>query len=240
MPTKTTAPMKMKFLLAGTCSLLLNVSSFAQGTVIVQNSSTQLVTMWYGPSAPVGTHVAFYYSATAVTDPLSASLNLIPGGVGILAPAPGRFFLGTKTTYTDAAPGSTIYASVRGWTGAYTDWNSAYAAALAGDPGAILGVSPVFRMATGGAGIPPSPPVSLHNVPGFTGLVLGVPEPSAQALGILGVILLVWWRRSAALVSRDRVSSSARRVFPLMVPSFSTTFSSRSRSKTRVRPSPAN
>ncbi len=187
-PTGATWPWRnkrtWKFLLTAALLVLLTTQGFAQGTVIVNNSSAQLVLVGQDPG-PAGVHVAFYYSPTPVTDPSSPALHLIPNGVGTLVSA-GRFLLGTKTTDTDAAPGSTIYASVRAWTGNYPDWSSACTAWLAGTAGVCINSSPVFTMPTGGAGIPPSPPVSLSTVAAFTGLTLCTPPPPPPPTILVG------------------------------------------------------
>jgi len=185
----------MKKLVVAATMTALSFGAFAQGTIWINNSRNQLVVTAYNNApAPVGTHVAFYYSPTAITDPLSAAMHLIPNGVGVVAPVPGRFALGARTTDTDAAPGSTIYVSVRGWTGNYTDWDSAYAAALS-DPNVAFGYTAVFQMDTGGAGSPPKPAVALSGVSGFTGLVIGMPEPTTFALAGLGAAALLLFRR---------------------------------------------
>ncbi len=95
------------------------------------------------------------------------------------------------TADVDVAPGGNIYASVRGWTGTYTDWNSAFAAALSGVPGVSVGWTPVFVMGTGGAG---SPPVDLSSITAFTGFEIVTPEPSTVALGVVGLACFAWQR----------------------------------------------
>ncbi len=169
-------------------SALLSVSALAQGTIIFQNSSSQLVQI-ANPNAqpvPVGTHIAFYYSPTSGTDPLA--MHLIAGGVGTCV-APGRFILGTKTTDTDAAPGSTIYASLRAWTGNYATWDAALAA-VQGGAQVIMGSSYVFSMGTGNA----TSPVALSSVSAFTGFVM-LPEPTTSALAVMCVGMVLTGRR---------------------------------------------
>lgn len=186
----------MKKLIVTAMMVGLSLGAFAQGTVIFQNSASQLVLQDLGTStvsAPAGTHVALYYSPTAVTDPFAAALHQISGGVGTLV-SPGRFILGTKTTDTDAAAGSTIFVSIRGWTGNFATWNEAAAAAASGTQ-VWLGASGVFSMATGGVGTPPSPPIAISTIPGFTGFTITVPEPTTFALAGLGAAALLIFRR---------------------------------------------
>ncbi len=174
----------MKALFTAALPLLLGCGAFAQGTIVFANSSTQLVMINNSVDppfkAPPGSWVAFYYSPTPVSDPLSPELHLLRSSVGEIAPVAGRFLLGTLTTGSDAPPGSTIFASVRAWTGNFFDWNSAYVAAMSGAPGVFVAYSPVFSMGTGGDGIPQRPPVPLISVPQFTGLTL---QPVAESAG---------------------------------------------------------
>ncbi len=108
-----------------------------------------------GIPAPLGTHVAFYYSPTPVADPLSSSLHLIANGVATIAPVPGQFNGGTKTTDVDAGGGSTIYVSIRGWTGNYATWDLAFAAAQSGTQ-VLMGATTPFAVATGNPAGPSS------------------------------------------------------------------------------------
>jgi len=187
----------MKKLIVTAMMVGLSFAALAQGTITFQNDATRLVQQTDGvttTSSPVGTHVAFYYSVTPVAagDGLNAALHFLNGGT--IAPVPGRFSLGTYTTGTDAAPGSTIYAEVRGWTGNYATWDLAAAAAASGTL-VYMGYSSVFSMGTGGAGAPPSPPISLTTIPAFTGVLLTIPEPTTFALAGLGAAALLIFRR---------------------------------------------
>ncbi len=184
----------MKHLFALALSFMLGLSGFAQGTIIFNNVSTQLIRVADGINppynAPLGTHVAFYYSPTPVYYPDDPALQLIPGGVGTIAPVSGQFNLGVKTTGTNAAPGSTIYASVRAWTGPYTTWDAALAA-QSGGAYVLMNSSPVFQMGTGGlVNGNYLLPVALSTVAGFHGVVLGsmgiyVGHPSITRPGVL-------------------------------------------------------
>ncbi len=176
----------------------LSLGAFAQGTVIFNNSSSQLVRIDHTTAtinAPVGTHVALYYSPTSVSDPMAAALHLISGGVATIAPVAGQFNGGTKTTDVDALGGSTIYVSIRGWTGNYATWDLAFAAAQSGTQ-VWMGATTPFAVATGNpAGSPPTLPTALSTVAGFTGLMLVVPEPTTFALAGLGAAALLIFRR---------------------------------------------
>ncbi len=181
--------------LAGTLILTANVGAFAQGTIIFNNSSSQVLTFGLAMRlvAPVGTHVALYYSPTEVSYPFDYRLHLLASGT--VGPVAGRFSLGTYTTGTDAAPGSTIYCSVRGWTGNYATWDEAMAAMMSGMQ-VIMGWSPsVFQMGTGGVGVPPTIPVSLSSIPGFTGLLYIEPEPTVSSLALVALAVIGLRRR---------------------------------------------
>lgn len=190
------------------------LSAFGQGAIIFQNASTQLVmlgtnALGYFPAPVVATHVAFYYApiTTGVTDPLDPRFHLINDGVGVINPIPGRFALGTKTTGTDVIGDDYILFTVRGWFGNYSNWDSAYAAVQLGIPGAYIGYTPVLQMRT----VDPAsqrPFYGLNNVPEFTGVLIGIPEPSHLPLAFL-MIALVWkwysWRRtSTALIVQSQ------------------------------------
>ncbi len=193
----------LKALVGTSLALLPSVSCFAQGTIIFNNSSSQMINVYVrtsssGGPAPLGTHVAFYYSPTAVTDPFSSSMHLIENGIGTIAPVPGQFNLGIKTTDTDAAPGSSIWATVRAWYSAgnaYTTWEQALAAAQANPGTVVLGATSVFQMPTGGFGQPPNLPVPLSTIAAFTGLTIGIPEPTTFPLCGLGAAALLIFRR---------------------------------------------
>ncbi len=185
---------KWKTPLAISLGLLWTVSCLAQGTIIFNNSSSQLIRMTPTTAAPIGTHVAFYYSPTPVSDPMASALHLISGGVATIAPVAGQFNGGTKTTDVDAAGGSTIYVSIRGWTGNYATWDAAFAAMWSGAQ-VWLAASPVFSMPTGNPnGSPPTLPTALSTIPGFTGLLF-MPEPTTFALAGLGTAALLIFRR---------------------------------------------
>ncbi len=191
------------------CSLaiILGISfgALGQGTVIVNNASSQMIWAAEGIPAPLGTHVAFYYSPTAVSpgDGLNSSLHLIANGIGTITPVSGQFMLGTKTTDTDAAPGSTIYGSVRAWYSAgnaYRTWDEAVAAMWSGTA-VWLGYSRVFQVPTGNpTASPPTLPPALSAIAGFTGVALYAPEPTSFALVAFGAAaVLIFRHRSKSL-----------------------------------------
>lgn len=148
------------------------------------------ITQLLSPVATLGGKVEFLYAPQGTTD-----LNLfqLADGYGPvnINPIPGRFSGGTFRL-NDIAPGATISALVRGWTGAHETWE---AALLSGT--AKTGISEIFLIATTDpTPIPPPPPSQMvTSVPGqgFAGLILQVPEPTT--LSMISLSLVAWFSR---------------------------------------------
>jgi hypothetical protein len=94
------------------------------------------------------------------------------------------------------APGTPVQLTVVGWTGSFTDFQSAYAAgtALVGWTGSLLSTGQ--RSWLNNTGTSQTPAVAVTGVNGYNGLVLTpVPEPATIALGGLGIAALLLFRR---------------------------------------------
>lgn len=181
----------MKKLLAVAACVLAVMSAYAQGTVNFNNRVVGSLdapvfdvggqSRLDGTSATAPTAWAQLYagpSADALA-PIGAAVGFRTGsGIGYWNPAPDS----TRTILT-VAPGATAFVQVKAWKGAA---NSTY------DSAVERGVSPIFNVATGGAGAPPSLP---GNMVGLTSFSL-VPEPSLLALGAIGAAALLLRRRS--------------------------------------------
>ena len=183
-----------KTILTTFATLVIAAGAFAQGTVNFNNSNASLVTYGEGPNAgsslPTGGafSVALYWAPQGTTD--VNSFVQIGASAGI-APIPGRYSGGVRTTGTGTAPSGTAEFLVRAWSAADgATWEEASAVV-----GAWQGTSGIFTSATGGGGSPiADAPValSLTALPFTVSQV--VPEPSVIMLGLAGAGLL-WFRR---------------------------------------------
>jgi MYXO-CTERM domain-containing protein len=185
----------MKKLLITAAALIACVSAYAQGTVLFQNSAATLVTTNGGGSLPAGTAflVALYYAPNGA-DPGNAGMNRISDLPHSGLVSPGRFLSGVETTPATTPPGGMAWFQVRAWESAYGgDFEAAVAAPAQNGRLAFVGTSNRFLIATGS---PPGPPSPIVTTGGFQGFgVSPVPEPSAIALGLLGLGSLLMLRR---------------------------------------------
>jgi hypothetical protein len=206
----------MKKLLLTTALGLLAASGFAQGTITFANDAATLVTTndlaaggahTGAATSANGTRVVLYYSTAAVAPAINTG-NLTdltgwtlssPSTPDIAGtPLAGRFSGGTQTTDSSGG-GATVWVMVRGWTGGFADWATAYAAANQPGSSIFIGTTKVaFQTPTGAPfGTPPTAAVPMTLGPsGFNGLVLTpVPEPSTFVLAGLGAAALMIFRR---------------------------------------------
>ena len=194
--------------------------AFAQGTVALQNQ-TGLVRQRTSSSDPTliavpknGGYVELMSApvGTALPNPnltgfssLSSFLAANPGwsfaqgnpAASIIGFGAGLFNGGGLTIPGIPAGGAAEYMVV-GWSGAFTTYEAAYAAALANPAASFLGVSAIDNIlkTADPTTTPPGTPVTLR--PTFTGITLAplvIPEPTSFALAGLGLAALVAFRR---------------------------------------------
>jgi len=180
----------MKKVLLTLAAVAVSVSVMAQGTVNFQNIGGNPV-MNDNTGLPVaatdGIVAALYWATAGTTDDgqmaqIGASANFLGNGL----------FLGGTRTAPVTPPGAAAAFQVRAWESAA---GATYEEALASGGTPTVGKSEIFESATGNpTTVPPGIPVNLAlTMPGFS--VVAVPEPSAIALGVLGVGALLLFRR---------------------------------------------
>jgi hypothetical protein len=127
---------------------------------------------------------------------LASSLDGTPAPPTPIAAADGIFSGGTQTINNVAAGAQAGYL-VLGWTGNFSSYEVAYAAATQNPNPSFLGVSAVATTATGNPTTTPTgPPVLLSSTfPGMTLAPLRVPEPTAVVLAGLGAAAVMVFRR---------------------------------------------
>lgn len=189
----------MKKLLITAASLLVTVSTYAQGVVNFGNNAATAITDTDGTAVAGadGIRVALYWAP--LSDPNNFSILGANAQVGV--PVAGTFSAGQRTTGNATAPGTEARFQVKAWELAY---GSTYEIAAVnvvpmGGRLAKIGESDVFQIATGNppltpaATLPPSPPTRPAGLNPFQLHI--VPEPSVVALGIMGVGALLLLRR---------------------------------------------
>lgn len=179
----------------------ISVGAYAQGTISFQNFNPNTIggrvytnlgnaTTNGATLAPSGFHVELLWSTLAGVPTNSGTIFTSTTGSG-------QFFDGSTVTLTGAPAGTgnadanSVLLIIRGWTGAFADYNSALLA------GAAVGQTLAFGNPTGGGGTPAATPAALVGWLASNPLVLTtpVPEPSTIALGGLGVAALLLFRR---------------------------------------------
>ncbi len=172
----------------------LVASAYAQGTVTFNNSATTKVTTQTSlfdltpVDMPVGGgRVELLWAEVGRTDYWLWTDSVAITGFNTV---PGRFSGGTVTIPTPVA-GGPVALVVRGWTGNSPTWAGRDSALGLG----FEGYSAIWTQAATGnpTTVPPGTPTSI--LPGFTGLFIGVPEPSSMALAGLGTVSLLLYRR---------------------------------------------
>jgi hypothetical protein len=218
----------MKRLLGILAITALAASAFAQGTIAFQNQTglvkqwtsttdnTLITTPQNGGyveliTAPAGTALASALGTLGATgfsttySSLQGFVTANPGwsfavgtpAASIIGFGAGLFNGGGLTIPGIPAGGAAEYMVV-GWSGAFTTYEAAYAAALANPAASFLGVSAIDNIlkTADPTTTPPGTPVTLR--PTFTGITLAplvIPEPTSFALAGLGLAALVAFRR---------------------------------------------
>ena len=210
------------FPLIALSALSLRPSAFAQGTVSlplgnayrVQYTDDTLTPVPVGNPAYISfwgeLNIQVYYAPVGTASPFTA------GGAGLI-PAPWTASSTTPlhqittfpgwtpaTTFTlpTATGGANTEVMVVGWTGTYTDWNSAMlsgSSLLAWSGNGLNGGELAWVNGTGNPNAsPPTTPVALvTGAAGYNGLVFWTtsPEPSTFALAGLGAVMLMVFHR---------------------------------------------
>jgi MYXO-CTERM domain-containing protein len=191
----------MKKLLLTAAAILATLNIYGQGQGVVSFTSVG-ATDASGKKIqdPTGAYaggsayrVALYWGAGSETD----DRNLVQIGASttfLTGASAGTYFGGGRTITT---PGSTVNGpvlafQVRGWTAAH---GATYEEALQ-NGAASVGRNPIFTLKTKDPGNALETTPNLYTATGYQGFRLTpVPEPSAIALGVLGVGALLMLRR---------------------------------------------
>lgn len=164
----------------------LSTSMYAQGTVQFDNTGGGLIYLGAGNTNPVAVSInGELLGGTPYTSlaSLSGANALTAVDFGVVQNANGTSYIVPGTPVGTAAQLQVLL-----WDGNATSYLAAVAA------GANVADSGLFSNPTGGAGAPPGPPTTLTGMPSLH-LVSAVPEPSVIALGCLGVVSLIAFRR---------------------------------------------
>jgi hypothetical protein len=112
--------------------------------------------------------------------------SLFPVGAPVTTFTPGIFSGGPRFI---GGPGDRVTLQVRAWSGSYSSYETALAAALGGDPTVLLGKSPKWEQLTAGD-TPSQPIIGTGRLTPF--LVFPIPEPSTFALVLLNLAAMGW------------------------------------------------
>lgn len=163
----------------------LSTSIYAQGTVQFDTTGGGLIYLGAGTNLAAVNLSGELLGGSPLTSlaSLSGANALTPVDFGVLA--------GDGSSYqVPGTPVGTIASlQVKLWDGSA----SSYALAAAG--GANVADSGLFNNPTGGAGQPPGAPATLTGMPSLHLLPNAIPEPSMIALGCLGAVSLIAFRR---------------------------------------------
>jgi hypothetical protein len=185
----------MKSILVLIFGLTYVVGAFGQGTIYFANNSQYPVytndgISSYGYAPQNNFHVALYWGILGSTEAQLVQIGPAVGGV-----ANGVFNGGVYTTPNGTAPGANAVFEVRGWTGNYSTYELALAAA-ASNPSVQVDTSGIWVNSTGpNTG---NPATMLFGPAGFKRLFLSsvVPEPSTITLaGMAGTMILLMIKR---------------------------------------------
>lgn len=192
-----------KLVVASILACALAGSVYGQGTVTFRNTTATLVTFSdqakaalnttaVGPSGP--SFLAELYYAPDGADPGEAGMQQgrMGAAVGFSTLAAGTFNGGNRTTPSSTPAGANAWFQVRVWEAAYGNtYETAIEAPATGGRVAIAGASNRFLLQTGT--LTPTPIASVGGLAPMS--VTPVPEPSAIALGLLGLVGFFTLRR---------------------------------------------
>jgi hypothetical protein len=191
----------------GAVAVAVSVEAMAQGTVLFANSAATLGTAspiygwvhspsgWSEVKLDGSAYLAQLWAGSSPTSlaPIGVPLTFRTGNrAGILANEDPVRVINT------VPPGGDVYVRVRAWQAALgSTWGEAWSHV---NCCSAIGESPVWRVKTGGDGVPPGMPLPLIGFPSFTITSPCLdrslcPEPSTVALGLLGLATLGWARR---------------------------------------------
>jgi hypothetical protein len=175
-------------------ALSFSLKLWAQGTILfADNPSFTVLTNNlnnYGSAVPSTFQVALYWGVLGSTDAQLVQIGPAIHGSGGL----GLFNGGVYTTPNGTAPGVNAVFEVKGWTGNFSTFEAAVAAAPS-DHTILTDFSGGWVNATGTG--PGNAAAFQFGVTGFNCIVLApiVPEPSTMILGGLGAAAMLLYRR---------------------------------------------
>lgn len=183
-----------KILIVAAMAALTVVNSFGQGSVVFSNSGGSPVTLADGTTrVPVGSttyNVELVYAPDGTSTTDFATMATRVGAVAGFSPTPGFFSGGGRTVDSITPAGGFGLFQVRAWTVAN---GTSYNAVVASGQGSA-GASQIIRVDTANPTIgEANASLVAAGLNGFS--ITPVPEPSAIALGILGVGTLLLLRR---------------------------------------------